>query len=539
MWQQILAIAGAQFRITRNRFPRTSVGAVLHACFSILWQGMFAGFAVFLAVWIPRLPVENLREWLPSGLLGLLLYWQIVPLLTLSAGWSLQLNRIQIYPIPTGALLAIEIILRITASPETISVLLGALVGLMRHPAVPLLAPVFLLLYVPFNLFLQLAVRESISNAFERSRFRELLTVLLISIAVLPQLLLRSGMAGRATPYFLAIARNVAAPWSEVAALSLGYFSLPYMLAFVSWTLLCFVWARQQFTRGLLKGDSFRAASAAASREPRPSSRSLRSPWAWLAQVFNDPLAALLEKELRSLLRMPRFRVIFGMACVFGVIVFVPVSFRGRHSNFMSQNFLPTVNLYGLLLLSDVLLLNVFGFDRGASELFFAAPIPFRAVILAKNLSALLFIALQTAAVLLFVLLIRVPLTGFEVASAAAASAVTTVFLLSAGNLLSVSMPRPLDPATTFRKQSGGQMQLWLLLCSVGMLLLVGFPLLARWAVQKDWVFFAVALLELGIGLIVYWIAVEAAVERALSGRERIVNALSKGASPVSSTLGL
>jgi ABC-2 type transport system permease protein len=236
---------------------------------------------------------------------------------------------------------------------------------------------------------------------------------------------------------------------------------------------------------------------------------------------------------------MPRFRVIFGMACVFGVIVFVPVSFRGRHSNFMSQNFLPTVNLYGLLLLSDVLLLNVFGFDRGASELFFAAPIPFRAVILAKNLSALLFIALQTAAVLLFVLLIRVPLTGFEVASAAAASAVTTVFLLSAGNLLSVSMPRPLDPATTFRKQSGGQMQLWLLLCSVGMLLLVGFPLLARWAVQKDWVFFAVALLELGIGLIVYWIAVEAAVERALSGRERIVNALSKGASPVSSTLGL
>jgi hypothetical protein len=159
-------------------------------------------------------------------------------------------------------------------------------------------------------------------------------------------------------------------------------------------------------------------------------------------------------------------------------------------------------------------------------------------VLKAKNVAALFFIALQTLAVLLVVLAMRIRLGFFGVASGLATSIVVAVFLLSAGNLLSVGMPRPIDPSSTFRKQAGGRMHLWVLLCSLGMLVLVAFPFLARWAFQKDWTFFAVLLLEFVIGLIVYRIAMDSAVEQGLRNREQIVDALSKGASPVTSALG-
>jgi ABC-2 type transport system permease protein len=156
-------------------------------------------------------------------------------------------------------------------------------------------------------------------------------------------------------------------------------------------------------------------------------------------------------------------------------------------------------------------------------------------VLKAKNAAALCFIALQTMAVLLIVLLMRIHLNFFGVASGMAASLVVAVFLLSGGNLLSVSMARPTDPSSTFKKQAGGRMQFWILLCSVGMLILVAFPFLARWAFQKDWAFFAILLLEFVIGLIVYRIATDSAVERGLRRREQIVDALSRSGSPVSS----
>ena len=82
--------------------------------------------------------------------------------------------------------------------------------------------------------------------------------------------------------------------------------------------------------------------------------------WEQRTQSDLKMLAALIQKELRSLLRMPKFRVVFGMACVLGLAVFVPMTLNGNEAEtgFMRNNLLPFVNLYGLLLLSDTLLLN-------------------------------------------------------------------------------------------------------------------------------------------------------------------------------------
>jgi ABC-2 type transport system permease protein len=534
MWAQVLAIAWAQMRISRNHFPRTDVGSVLTWLVSLLWYGIFAAVAVGLALAIPDVSPGDLADLLPFGLLAVFLFWQLVPLFTLSSGWSLQLNKLRMYPVRDQALFAIEVLLRVTSAPEMIIVLLGALAGLLRHPDVPPWWPPFLLLFIPFNLFLSLAIREVFLRSFERNRFRELFAILLISVGVLPQILLRTPLGPMLKPYFAGIARGQAAPWSEIAMLSLGSFSWLRLALVLFWTFVSYALARRQFSKSLLEEESFRPEARAAT----PSRPAKTNPLAALVRLagrlFSDPLAALLEKELASLLRMPRFRVKFGLACIFSVIILLPITLeKGGGNVFLRANLLPMIYLYGLLIMSDVLLLNAFGFDRAAAQIYFVAPVRFDLVLKAKNIAAIVFIVLQAVAALIVASLLRISMGPHAIADAFGAIAVVGLFFLSAGNLISVAMPRPLDPRQTVRRNAGGKMQLWFLLCAVAMFLLMAFAFLAQWALDTHWALVGVLAFEFAIGLIFYRIALDSAVESGLRDRERIVEALSKGASPI------
>ena len=134
--EQLKAIAWAQLRTSRNHFPRTTAGAiagwVLYAC----WYALFAGLAVLLIVALPRVPLQSLQQWMPAALLAVFGFWQLVPLFTLSTGWSLQLNKLQIYPISNGTLFWIETLLRFSTAPEMVIVMTGAEIGLLRHERV-------------------------------------------------------------------------------------------------------------------------------------------------------------------------------------------------------------------------------------------------------------------------------------------------------------------------------------------------------------------------------------------------------------------
>ncbi len=533
MLNQILAVAWAQFRLTRNHLPRTNIGTVVSWLFLGLWYALYAGLALALAVKIPEFSFAVLLKWLPSGLLAVFLFWQVIPLFTLSSGWSLQLNKLQIYPVPDNALFALETVLRITSAPEMIVVLMGAVIGLLRRTDISPLAPLLLLLFVPLNLFLQLAIRDFILHSFERNRFRELFAVLVISIGIVPQLILRTGFGDTLKPYFFRAAQSHLAPWYEAAVLGLGRFNALDAVLLICWISASFLCARWIFARSLLSEDGFQTAAMLPAKQPLESGSRFS---AWPARIFKDPLAALLQKELQSLMRMPRFRVLFGMSCILGIVVFVPAAFNSSDpaSQFMRNNLVPVVNVYGLLLLSDTLLLNAFGLDRGAAQTYFVTPVPLSTVLKAKNLTAILFVVLQSAVILLVTILSRAPVTPISVVSGLLASAVVTVFLLAVGNLTSLTMARPIDPMQTFRKQAGAKMQIWLLGCSLGLFVLVGFAFLARYALQSDWILLAVLSFEFVCGLIVYRLGLESAVIRGVRDRETIVAQLSKNASPVS-----
>jgi ABC-2 type transport system permease protein len=332
------------------------------------------------------------------------------------------------------------------------------------------------------------------------------------------------------------LANGTATPWYTAAAVSLGQFSSRNFALLAAWTILAGFLARRQFALGLVQDDAFRGGAPANASKKDASYPLLDS----ISNLFQDPTAAIVQKELRSLLRMPRFRVVFGMACIFSTVLFLPLRMEhaGTAPGFMFNNYFVAVNLYGLLIMADALLLNIFGTDRSAAQLYFVSPTPLATVMKAKNLAAAALILVQNLLVAILTPLFA-HVSPASILAGFMASAVATINLMWACNLLSVAMARPIDPSSTLRKQAGGKVQLWILICTIGMAVLVGFAYLARWAFNSEWALLAVLLFEFGIGVVVYRVALDSAVERGMRDREGMIDALSKTSSPVGGSLGL
>src|SRR5580698_7751626 len=141
------AILWAQWRTQRNSYLRG--GAAWTTAIGFVWYGMWlvAAFAVAKLTGNPE-NISLLHAALPGGLLLVFLYWQVVPLLMAATGASLELRKLQAYPIPLRQLFAIEVLLRVTASIEMFLILLGAVAGILINPALPDLGAVAIGLYL-------------------------------------------------------------------------------------------------------------------------------------------------------------------------------------------------------------------------------------------------------------------------------------------------------------------------------------------------------------------------------------------------------
>ena len=533
MNEQLRAISWAQFRTIRNFLPRTSAGTILLWIVSLFWYGAFVIAALSLAINLPGVPLPLLNIALPTGLLCVLLFWQIFPLMTLSGGWSLDLTKLLVYPIPPQTLFLVEVLLRITTAPEMIIILAGTVIGLMRHPFIAVLKPLWLVLYLPLNLFLSLGLREWLVRMFERRRLREIVVILFLCISVLPSLLVNTPLGPRLKPVFLRTAQTGGMPWFDLSGLTLRTFKPTALGITMLWLGASYLFARRQFAK-VLEADQSQFPAALDARKPlggraRWSEGLFRLP----GRFLSDPLAALIEKELRILTRSPRFRVIFGMACFFSLVVFFPFSSGRLSGGFLSENYLPAVSAYGLLILGEVLLWNTFGFDRKAAQLYFVAPVPFRTVLLAKNAVALALIALMTFVIAGAGALIHSKTSPDAIAGSILLTFVLSLFFLAFGNVTSVTIPRPVDPNQAFRRQNSARSSLWLLFSLAVLLVPIGLAFAARWAFESAWPFFAVLGVDLVVGAITYFVATDSAIARAEHQRELLLDQLARGTGPI------
>ena len=530
---QARTVLWAQWRSMWNYYPRASRGGLLlTAAGAGLWYGSWALGAVGAAALFASPANRGMfPRLLHAGLFLAFLYWQLLPVLLASSGVSLDLKRLLIYPIPRHQLFALEVLLRASVALEVILLVAGAALGLALNPMVPVGGLAGLALFAAFNLLLSAGLRDLLRRLLARRRVRELVIFLLVLGAALPQLLFLKGIP-EPISRLTSSAWLPVAPWSAAAEVALGRGRIAAWAALILWTAAAWWFGRWQFARSLVFDEREAGAAPAAPARARWSLGPLLS---WPSALFSDPLGALLEKEIRSLVRAPRFRLVFLMGFSFGLLIWLPLTFgrtQGTDS-VLAGNYLTFVSVYALLLLGEVSCYNMFGFDRAAMQAYYILPAPFRAVLVAKNLAAAFFVLAEVTAIAVVCALLRLPVSASRLAEAYSVTAVLSVYMLAVGNLSSTHFPRAVDPAHSWRSGGVGRFQAMLLLLYP----LLGTPILlaylASYAFDSALAFYAVLGVAAAAGGVVYWVAMDSAVGAAERRKELILAALGQGQGPV------
>ncbi|BDC52396.1 hypothetical protein F183_A47110 [Bryobacterales bacterium F-183] len=539
MLSQARAILWAQWRGLLNYYPRMlHSGAVFSGIFMALWYG----FMLFLAWGVYSL-VSGIKE--PAKVYDLLhkslffaaAYWQFVPIILATTGISLELRKLVVYPIPNSQLFAIELLLRTSTSVEILTITFGAMLGALRNPALPWWSAAAFLPFILFNLALSAGVIEVQKRIFARKYLREAAVLLVVLLGAVPQLLLTTKLGPKVKAWW-DLVPSLPTPWSITAQLASGDFSWTALFAMTGWVAVAYWFGRSQFDRGLRL--DFESGDGAAATPPKSESAS-KSLWIerlfrWPSSFFPDPLAGLIEKDLRSLARAPRFRLVFFMGFSFGLLIWLPVSSlsgRGTPDGFGSQNFLMLVSGYALLMLGEVCFLNTFGFDRTAAQAYWVFPVSLRQSLIAKNLAAMTFVLLEVIAIALICGLLGLPITFHKLAQSLLVCGCMSLLLMAIGNWTSVSNPRAANPNRSMRSTPAGKTQALLLVVYPLASVPVALAYLAEYAFETPLAFYGVMLFNIAIAAVVYNIALDTAVEIADRERERIVATLSKGEGPL------
>jgi ABC-2 type transport system permease protein len=481
---------------------------------------------------------RDIERLFPAMLVFVTLYWQLAPILVASMGASLDLKKLLVYPIPTRSLFWIEVMLRVSTGLEMLLLLAGGIVGLIRNPAFGgwvrtprIVSP--LLLFVLFNLLLAAGLRSLVERLLGQKRVREVFVLLAVMVGAIPQLLIVSGVPRGALRRVLAENSSVLWPWVAAARIPLlGSSAAPWAVLF-AWTGAAYLFGRWQFESNL-RFDAQAAQSTNLSAVGMAQD-------SWRAKLFRlpslflpDPIGAIVEKELRTLSRTPRFRLVFIMGFTFGLVVWLPMIIgRGVTHSAMAENFLTLVCLYSLALLGQVTYWNAFGFDRSAVQAYFAWPVPISRALMGKNLAAAIFVLLEVMMVTAACLLLRMQPSPHKILEAYLVTPVVAMYLLAGGNLSSVHLPRALNAERVAQGGSAGRSQAIMLLIYPMALLPVLLAYGARYAFNSDMAFYLLLAFAAVLGAVVYWLALESAGLAAERRKEQIITELSRGDGPV------
>jgi len=535
------AILWAQWKSIRLlRFGASKRGALFSTITSLLWYGFWAVAAAGLAGFAADPSLQQDVELLfPAVLIFVIVYWQLAPILMASLGASLDLKKLLAYPIPTSNLFWVEVMLRVTTGIEMILMLTGAAIGLIRSPAFGgwaraprIIAP--LVVFIVFNLLMAAGVRGVVERLLGRKHLREIFVLVVVMLGALPQLLFVTGVPKGTMQRLISSDSSVLWPWIAGSRIPLHGSTLSPWLVLFGWTLLAYYFGRWQFESNL-RFDSQAAQAttytAAALGEDSWRTRLFRLPSAFLP----DPVAAIVEKELRTLSRTPRFRLVFIMGFTFGLVVWLPLILGSRpdRPSATIDNFLTLVCLYALALLGQVTYWNSFGFDRSAAQAYFVWPSPISRALVGKNLAAGIFVMLEILAVTTACFLLRMQPSPYKLLEAYLVTPVVAIYLFAAGNLSSVHMPRPLTPERAAQGGAAGRSQAFMLFVYPVAILPVGLAYGARYAFDSELAFYAILAFAAALGALVYWLSLESAVAAAERRREQIITELSRSEGPV------
>lgn len=529
------AVIQAQYRANVNYTLKA--GRWFGFIATLLWYGIFAAGAVVGGVVMATSKAGEMSAPLAGLFLLGTLYWQFIPLMMAATGVALDLRKLKAYPIPVRELFTMEVLLRVTAAGEMLVLLLGLAVGALWSRNIPWWAPLAIFPFIAFQLFLSLGLRDLVVRVLSHKRLREITTIVILAVVWGPRLFMGNGSRpprrGAGREFFERFVGNAQEwlPWTATGHWLGGTFEWVGVAAMFGWVALAGAFALWQFKTTLaFDPDAAGSSGSAPVKADAPlnwKERLQRLPSVWLP----DPLGVLVEKELRSQVRSPRFRMMLLVPAFFGLVFL-------RTMNRLpawAPSPLTLACAYGLLALGEACIWNIFGFDRSAAQVYFVTPVKFSRVLMAKNIvGAVWFMVLLTVLTLLF-LAFQAKVTARDIGEAMAVGSVVMLYLWSVGNYMSVHSPYPADPEASMRSRTARGAQFLVLLLYPLALLPAGLAYFARWAFTSELAFYGVLAVMAAVAGMVYSVALESAVELAGQRYEAMVEKLSEGVSPISS----
>jgi ABC-2 type transport system permease protein len=492
---QLAAIAELRWRLFVNAL-RTTRGKLellsqILIAFAFALGGLGGAFGMGLAA---SLMISSGKPELLALLLWFVfIFWQVFPIMATAFANGPDASDLLRFPLSYRSYFLVRMAYG-ACDPATalgclwlFGILLG--VGFTKPSLLPWTLLV-LLAFAAFNLLFMQMIFAWVERWLAQRRTRELMGILFILLMLSFQLIgpivgrfERKSSRPEVQRYveILAPVQRILPPGLAADAIAQAVYP-HFMTSFGSFALLCafgLIIGYGLHVRLLAQYRGENLSEVAVSALPRD--RSLRLGWS--LPGFSAPVAAVFEKEIRYLLRSGPMLLNLIMP------IFVLLLFRFgamnslRHSGTLLAHtpdmVFPATAGYTLLMLTN-LVCNSFGADAGGIQFFFASPVSFREIVLAKNLAHAVILSLETI-VAWTVVRVLYGAPEFSVIVATLAGLLFAAPLnFSVGNLLSIYAPKKVD-YSSFRHQKPSQTSVLISL--------------------------AVQLFVIGIGVLVFWIA--------------------------------
>jgi len=470
---QIRLVAGLRWKILRNYLRRKSnvldfIG-ILTAGLSLALLIVGVGFAVYFGA--HAAVSSGSFTWLTLLFLGIILFWQIIPLFAASFGVNFEFRTLLRFPLSLSAfyLIALAYGLADFAAVASVCWLFAMILGIGTAnpallPAAILISALVLLMSVTLERLLGSWFERLISRRATRELFFGFVILLSISGQFVkplidhfqngpPQALLRFIPYLALTPPLLAGRAMSAADQHDFGGFLLRAVGLlMYVLLFS-----VFLW--QRFATQY-RGEELSEGAAPARSVNRVKSASIAG--IDVLAFLPSPVAAMLRKDFQYLLRngfllmslfMPPFLVFLFSA-----------QFAGTHpwaigKGVSTDMFFPGMIGY-LLLMLMMPAYNCFAYEGKGVQSYFTAPVRFRDVFLGKNIMHMGILLFEVS----LSILLLVWRIGLPSAPVLAATLVGMVFAAAGqfalANWASLCYPRKLEFGS-MRGQHGSGVAIW------------------------------------------------------------------------------
>src|ERR1022692_297463 len=535
---QLAAIAGVRWRMfvhslrtTRGKLELVS-HIVIAFAFAIGGLGGALGMGTAAYFFISR----GKPEMLALLLWPVFIFWQVFPIMATAFTNNPDSSDLLRFPLGYRSYFLVRLAYGACDPATALGSLwsFGILVGVgVAKPALLPWTLLVLLAFADFNLLFMQMIFAWVERWLAQRRTRELLGILFVLLMLSFQLIgpIMNHFEKRSRPgvqryvQILAPVQGILPPGLAADAIAQAVYSR-FMVGFSSFMLLCAFLLTIGYCLHVRLLAQYRGEnlSEVAATSALPRDRSLRL--GWDLPGFTTPVAAVFEKEIRYLLRSGPMLLTLIMP------IFVLIIFRFGAMNAARQSGLPFARTpdmafpaaagYTLLMLTN-LVYNNFGGDAGGIQFFYASPVSFREIVLAKNLTHASILAVETVVAWIAVsYLYGRPAFAVTIASLAGLLFAAPV-KFSAGNLLSIYSPKKLDDSS-FGRQRASQMTV---LISLGVqIFVVGVGVGVFWMARhygNFWIATLILLVLAGISLSAYRMILNRMDGLALERRETLV----------------